>query len=313
MRRRDLLIRLGLAASAVGGLWWLRDNVIWRAPEPVFPAAGRTDWLPFVARANVPVVEATVAGRPVRALIDSGAQYSVVDRALVESLGLRATVEMPLVAYGVSGQPQLGRGLSLDVALGGVALNGLRTAMLDLGPLAAGEGPGTALILGQDVLGTLIVEIEPERRRLRLTRPEAYRPGEDLRPVEVKRSGRALATSVTVEGAAIEAVVDTGSSALLALSQATAAEAGLLDGRPARAGSSIVLGGAMASRIVTARTLTFGDLLYRRVEIPIYPDVAIPGFPDALLGMEAFAERRMALDLGAGRLWASRPMDVTVS
>ena len=56
----------------------------------------------------------------------------------------------------------------------------------------------------------------------------------------------------------------------------------------------------------------FGDQLYERVECPIYPDVALPGFPNALLGMAAFAGRRMVMDLGAGRLSVSRALELTV-
>ena len=44
----------------------------------------------------------------------------------------------------------------------------------------------------------------------------------------------------------------------------------------------------------------------------IYDDVPAPGFPKALIGMEAFDGRRVALDLGGPRLFASNPMDITV-
>ena len=131
-------------------------------------------------------------------------------------------------------------------------------------------------------------------------------------PIAVRRKGGALVTEATVEGATVEAVVDTGASALIALSRTAAEGAGLLDGRHARRGASIVLGGAMASSVVEARTVTFGDQLYERVETPIYPDVALPGFPTALLGMAAFAGRRMVMDLGGGRLSVSRALDLTV-
>ena len=51
-----------------------------------------------------------IAGREVTALIDSGAQYSVIDRALVEALGLTTFFDMPLVAYGVGGSRRSGAG-----------------------------------------------------------------------------------------------------------------------------------------------------------------------------------------------------------
>ncbi len=310
MKRRDVLVRLGLVASGVGGAWWLRDNVLWRRPEVTFPAAA--DWLDYdEPRAEVPTVRALVAGRPVRALVDSGAQYSVIDRALFDSLGLTRTFDIPLVAYGVSGQPQLGRGATLDIEVGGLRVEALRTAILSLGPLASSEGLGAALILGRDLLGEAVLEIEVETRRLRFLPPGTPAPASVI-PVAVRKQGGALVTEATVEGATVEAVVDTGASALIALSQSAAEGAGLLDGRHARRGASIVLGGAMASSVVEARTVTFGDQLYERVETPIYPDVALPGFPAALLGMAAFAGRRMVMDLGGGALSVSRPLDLTV-
>ena len=53
MKRRDVLVRLGLAAAGVGGAWWLRDNVLWRRPEVTFPAGA--EWLAYdEPRADVP-------------------------------------------------------------------------------------------------------------------------------------------------------------------------------------------------------------------------------------------------------------------
>lgn len=306
MRRRDLLVRLGLLAAGVGGAWWLRDNVLWARPSVAFGPDGSTGWLPYdEPRADVPTVLVTVAGRRIRALVDSGAQYSVIDRTLFDALGLSSTFDMPLVAYGVGGQAQLGKGATLDVTVGAARLDGLRTAILSLGPLATTEGLSTPLILGQDVLGEAVLEIDTEARRLRLGRPDSYVVSDGLTPVAVRRSGRGLVTDATVEGAVIEAVVDTGASALLSLSAEAAEGAGLLDGRPQRRGASIVLGGAIASRLVEARTVTVGDALYERVQTPIYADVPLPGFPNALLGMAAFAGRRMVMDLAGGRLLVS--------
>ena len=73
-----------------------------------------------------------------------------------------------------------------------------------------------------------------------------------------------------------------------------------------------MLGGSIDSQIVRSRTITVGDQIYRDADTPIYADVPLPGFPAALVGMEAFAGRRLVLDLGGGRLHASRPLDLTI-
>jgi predicted aspartyl protease len=313
MRRRSFLIRAGAAAAAVGGGLWLKDHVIWRRPRLTFPDGGTSGWSPFVVHdAATPTVRVRIAGREVTALVDSGAQYSVIDRALVEALGLTTFFDMPLVAYGVGGQPQVGRGVTLDLMIGSLTVTGLRTAILDLGPLADEAGLGAPLVLGQDLLGEAVLELDLKRRRARFADPDGYVVSPALRPVPVRRSGTALTAEVTVEGAVIRAVIDTGFSSLIALSQGAAETAGLLDGRPETAGSSIVLGGMARARVIEAKTVTFGDDLWRGVATPVFANSPLPNYPDALLGVAAFDDRDVSLDLGRGRLHVSPQMDLTV-
>lgn len=310
MNRRTLLVRLATLGAAIGAGWWLKDNVLWRKPDVSFdPEAG---WLAFDSRRTpLPTVQATVAGRPVRALIDSGAEFSVIDRSLFETLDQPQTFDMPLVAYGVGGGAQLGKGVTVDVGLGDARVNRLRAAILDLGPLADERGLGTPLIIGHDILSQGVLDLDVERRRLRFLPPDAEIPPH-LAPVEVRSLGRALGTTITVEGAVIEAVIDTGASGLVSLSREAAELAGLLDDRPQERGSSLVLGGAVSSTLVTAETVTFGDQLFRRVRTAIYGDGTAPGYPAALVGMEAFEGRRLMMDMGRGRLHISRPLELSV-
>ncbi|WP_395942724.1 aspartyl protease family protein [Brevundimonas sp.] len=313
MRRRDLLIRLGLVAGGVAGAWWLRDHVLWKAPGVGFPADGSSGWLAYAEpRAVTPTVEVMVNGTPVRALVDSGAQYSVIDRSLVERLGLTHVFNIPMVAYGVGGEAQVGRGVTLDVTVGRMRLDALRAAILSLGPLASEQGLGAPLILGQDVLRELVLELDTGGRRMRFVRREGWTPEPDLAPIAVMRAGKALQAAITVEGATVDAVVDTGASALLAVTRETAQAAGLLDGRERTPGQSIVLGGVVGAETTTVRTLTIGDELYRQATVAIYGDVPVPGFPRALIGMGAFEDRRVVLDLGGPRLFVTRPMEITV-
>lgn len=313
MNRRDLLIRAGLLAGGLGGAWWLRDNVLWRDPGVLFPDAGSSGWLPYdEPRASVPTVKVAVAGQGVRALVDSGAQYSVIDRGLVDVLGLARAADLPLIAYGVGGGAQLGKGATLNLAVGAMRVEKLRAAILALGPLAMRDGLSAPLILGRDVLGETVLELDTVGHRLRFLRRRDHVVPTDARPVAVRPAAGALTTEVTVEGATIQAVVDTGASALLALGREAAARAGLLDGRPTRRTSSIVLGGAIAAEAATARTVTVGDRLYRDAEVAIYADAALPGLPEALLGMAAFEGLGVTLDLTGAGLFVSDAASLTI-
>lgn len=312
--RRSFLARTALLTAGLGGAWWLRERVLWPRPEIAFAGdAGSSGWLPFAhRRALVPTVRARVAGREVTALVDSGAQYSVIDRRLFEALDLGAAFKMPMIAYGVGGDAQVGRGTTLPLAVGAMGAPGLKAAILDLGLLAEAGGLSTPLILGQDVLGELVLELDLPGRRLRFLDPAGHRPWPDAVDAPVARKGAALTSEVTIEGATATVVIDTGASGLLALGREAAAAAGLLDGRAVRAGRSLVLGGVMGAEVVRARTVTFADILFRDVEVAVYPDVRAPGFPSGLLGMEALRGRRAALNLGAGALHIARSMDLTV-
>jgi len=314
MRRRDLLIRLGLVAGGVGGAWWLRDHVLWKAPDVAFAADGSSGWLAYAERrAATPTVEVTVNGTPVRALVDSGAQYSVIDRSLVQRLGLTNVFNIPMVAYGVGGEAQVGRGTTLEVAAGAMRIGALRAAILDLGPLAGEAGLMAPLILGQDVLRELVLELDTTERRMRFLSRPGWVPAADLAPVAVTRAGKALQAAVVVEGARVEAVIDTGASAILAVTRETAGAAGLLDGRARTPGQSIVLGGVVGAETTNVRTLIIAGETYGDAPVAIYGDVAAPGFPRALIGMAAFEDRRVALDLRGPRLFVSRPMEITVA
>jgi len=312
--RRSFLIRAGLVAGVLGGSWWFRQNVVWPSPQARFTTGGTAGWANLVDdRAHVLIIAATLAGEPVRALVDSGAQYSVVDRRLVQRLGLGEGFDIPLLAYGVGGGSQVGRGVTIDITAAGASFTGMRAAILDLGPLAHEAGLATPLILGQDVLGESDLWLDLTERRLALAPPGAPPPWGDLTRTPVLREGRALAAEVSVEGAVTTAMIDTGSSSLLALSRAAAGGLGLLDGRETRRGSSLVLGGSVRSELVRARTVTFGDALFRDATVAIYEDVASRTLPEGLIGMPAFRGRRAVLGLGAGELWLSRAVDIDLS
>ncbi|MDD3836964.1 MAG: retropepsin-like aspartic protease [Phenylobacterium sp.] len=304
--RRSILGQFGALGIAGGAAFLLRDQILWPDPEPRLEANGGSSsgWLSFIGRPGAPAVMVLteVNGRPVRALLDSGAQYSVIDKALAAELGLPHAFAAPMIAYGVGGKPQLGRGVTLAVRAGALTLPALRAAVLDLGPISGGLGLSVPLVLGQDVLSTLVADIDFPRRRVRFLTPEAYEPPQGAFAVPARRKGRALLARVDVEGASLEPVLDTGASSALVLAHDVAEDAGLLSGREVRPARSLVLGGIAAGRMVTVRTLAFGGEVLRDVPVHIYKRQPMPGFPSGLLGVGALSRFRAVLDHHGGRL-----------
>lgn len=302
--RRSFLSQLGLLAAGAGAIWWFRDNILWPSPGVAFESeAQSTGWLPFGRRrGGLVIVEAAVNGSPVNALIDSGAQYSVVDRALADRLALASPLDPPMIAYGAGGNPQVGRGARADIRIGDVTLSGLAAAVLELGPISQMAGLQVPLILGQDVLNRLTADIDFPNRRVRLHTPGAFPLPPEAMAAPVRREGRALLASVVLEGEPLDVIVDTGASGALALSRTVAQTMGLLDGREVRPGSSIVLGGVAQGGVVQASSLQFGGLALEDVDVQIFPLPALPGFPRGLLGLEVLRPYRAILDLAEGTL-----------
>ena len=298
--RRSLLI--GVAAAA-GGLFLVRDRLPWPPLTPRFQNGRDTPWQ-AIPHGGLMEVAVAVNGTPIHAVIDSGAQFSAIDRALAERLQLQRNVAAPLVAFGVSGGPMLTHTVRLDLALPGLAVTGLRAAALDLAPLAQATGREFQMLIGRDLLRRVVIEADFPLRRVRFLTPGAYAPPPDARTIVLADGTRGPMIRVQVEAAApIEVLVDTGSAGVLALSDDAAREAGLLHpGRAVSQAHSVSLGGLSLDRRVTARAVTIGNLTLRDVDIQVYRPAANAPAPSGLLGTGLFSRYRMALDLAGDRL-----------
>ncbi|MEO6340212.1 MAG: aspartyl protease family protein [Caulobacteraceae bacterium] len=301
--RRALLTQAAGLALAGAGAWWLRDSVLLPTARASFdPGASSSGWLPFSAQDDrVVIVSALVNGTPVQALVDSGAQSSVIDRGLALRLGLPLSVIPPVMALGVSGKPQLGRTTALEVRLGALRLR-LRAAVLELNAISVASGLPFGLMLGQDVLQALVADMDFPARRLSLHDPASYQLPAGAVPTPARLQGRELLVPVTVEGAALDVVLDTGASGAISLAADVAEAAGLVTGRAVEQGVSISFGGVSPNRIVRARSFIFAGRRYIDTPIQIYSARAGGMIPKGLLGVEMLKPYRVTLDQGRSRL-----------
>ncbi|HEY0053527.1 MAG TPA: aspartyl protease family protein [Caulobacteraceae bacterium] len=299
--RRSFLSSLALLAGAGGAAWLLRERLMRRdiaveGPESSGP-------IQFASRRSpLAVIPVGLNGRVVPALVDSGAEYTVIDDAFARELALPSVWTPPLVAYGVGGGAQVGRGVGFDLKLGSLTLAGYRAVALTLGPISSIAGLSTPLVLGQDVLGALVADIDFPARSMAFHRPGTLAVPAGAIEAVARKNRRALEVSISVEDRPVPVILDTGASAALSLSRATAQTAGLLDGRRLRETSTIVLGGVARRGSVEAETVRFAGEVLREVEVHIFDASGAPIFPVGLLGVEALRRWRAILDLGAGRL-----------
>lgn len=295
--RRSLLTQVGLLGAGFAAAWAVREH-FWREPQVSFTSARQASgWLDIVTpRAAILIVAAELDGAPVRALIDTGAERSVVHAGLVDRLGLEEGKGLPMAAVGLGGGVQLGGRVSLDLRLGDLVLVGLNATKLDLGPLAD-AGPFAAdIVIGRDVLKGMAIDLDLPNRRLALSASAGERRG-----LAARLGGSPLMAEANLEGRVVRALVDSGASGHLTLSNAQAETYGLLK-RPARADQSIVLGGSVRTRSVPVSRLEVLGRVFENIEVHVLPDQRVPGAPDAIIGLECFRQDRTMLDLGEGRL-----------
>lgn len=307
--RRRLLARLGLLATAGAALFLVRDRLPWPPLEPRFANGRDTPWLPLPERGGLIDIAASVNGAPIRAVVDSGAQFSAIDRGLAERLGLARTLAAPLLAYGVSGAPSLTHTVRLDLSLPGLAIPGLRAAALDLAAISDATGRDFHLLIGRDVLRELVVEVDFPRDRARFLAHGRFRPARDAIELPLRLKGGAPMVAVQIEDAPpLDVLVDTGASGVLALSHTAASDAGLLAaGRPVSSAHSVSLGGLSLDRLVRARTLRVGSMTLHDADVQIYTPASNAPAPSGLLGTGLFRQFRLALDLNGRRLLLTRP------
>jgi len=302
--RRVLLRQAAVLGLGLGAAWWLRERYFFPTPTIAFTnGAADTGWLPLPDPAGLIELPALVGGIPIRVVVDSGAQFSAIDRRLAARLGLKDS-PIPLLAFGVSGAPSLTHTVSLDLAIGPLQLSGVRAATLELLTLSGVIRRPFAMLIGRDVLRALAIDIDWPNGRMRFVRPEAFQPPAGASVARTRSQGGALMTSVSIEGSPpVEVMIDTGASSDLALSQKTAEGLGLLADRQIATGRSVSLGGLSQDQVVRARAVEFAGRRLTDVEVQIFTPTAPAPLPAGLLGVGILKRYRVALDLGAGVLW----------
>lgn len=299
------MVALGAAGAAYV---FVRQQLVWPTPDVVLAQGRWSGWIDLPDRGGLLALPARIGGEPILAVVDSGAQYTAVDAGLAERQQLPSATPVPMIAFGVSGAPSVTRAVKLDVELGPVAVRGLRAATLNLRALSGLTSQPFSLLLGRDFLRDAVTEVDLPRGRVAFFDPESWRPPAEARAVTVRLENGGVMAEVKVENAApIEVMVDTGATGALALSEAAARAAGLLDGRPMRRAQSVTLGGVSQDGVVRARRVEFAGRVFENLEVQIYRPAANAPVPDGLLGLGVLDRFRFVMDLPGGRLFLIGP------
>jgi predicted aspartyl protease len=305
--RRAVLSRLAALGLGAGAVLALRMELSWPRPQVVFREDGWSGWMRLPMPGGLITLPARIGWAHVRAVVDSGAQYSAIDAELAEKLALPSATPLPMVAFGVSGDPTLTKAVRLDVDLGGFALKGLRAATLGLMPLSRLTRQPFSLLLGRDFLSAVVAETDFPAARVAFHAPGSWRSPAGALAVPVRRDSGGLMAAVQVEGRApVEVLIDTGATGPLALSEAAARDAGLMDGRPLHPAPSVTVGGLSQDGVVVARQVLFAGRRLSDVEVQIFRPAAHAPVPAGLVGMGLLRSFHLAMDHAQGRLFEVR-------
>ena len=192
--------------------------------------------LPFELISNHIHVEGHIGdSRPLSIIVDTGAGGSVLNSSLVSSLGLEETGKLE-VRGGGEGSQDLGHVKGVNLKLGGHALKETSFATIDLTPLEPLEGRTIDLILGYDVLGRAVLEVDYSAKEVTFHASETFTyegPGERL-PFTLQNNHPHIRAEVLLAESSASGtfMVDTGARMALYLNRLFTERHGVKDAVP---------------------------------------------------------------------------------
>lgn len=257
------------------------------------------------------VVEARLAGRAGRFVLDTGSGAAALAPGFADGLDL-AFDAAPAQALGAGGAMAPVRLARSCLELGPLRLMGMRTAVLASDPFQS-TGHNIAGTLGRGVFERWTVRIDFVARRLILTEPDDFAPGNGVlvRPIDVSAGVPIVEALVEARGGEtprpLRLVLDTGTGFYPMLLGAAAAErAGLSNAGPA---IDVMLGagaaGKVHGKVRRAASLGFDGLPLPNAFLGVVEaDAGFfgSGFADGTLGLGYLGRGALTLDYAGRRL-----------
>jgi len=282
---------------------------------PLTFARGKTSsgWLPFEYVAGTRIfVRATINGRPVLAMLDSGASSTVLDRRFASSLGLSPKGD--LTGQGAGGSTQYSVVQGVTVKLGDLSWNGGDAVAIDLSAVEKQVGHPLPMVLGGELFRDAVVEIDFKRRRIAFHNPLSYRAAPDAHAVALTPAGENQAISVLVEGRAAKLLFDLGNAGAVDLFPRFWEQSGFADNRRASTTFAGGVGGMSVQKVTMLRTIALGGATFKelpsRLEDRQSSLAARSGDLDGNIGMGVLSRFHLVVDFPHRRVLFAPPVDV---
>lgn len=222
-------------------------------------------WVPFtLTPANQIRFTATIEGRAVAAILDTGVSTSVLTRRFADAAGLAVTPGPPAAAVG--GSTAIGWVDSPTLGFGGLNHRGGRLAVATL-PDSATGGEAVALLVGRDLLEAFALDIDYDAGRFRLLRSGRMPFRGTGLPLVIGGAAPAYRTDTAIDGQPAQLIVDTGDGNAVTLTAAL--WRGAARDVPTTTTLSYGVGGSTVTGLAIVPRLAIGSLRAGPTEIAI--------------------------------------------
>ncbi len=262
--------------------------------------------VPVHLYSGLPLIDGTIAGKPVRMVLDTGADRTLLSEAAVRRLGLRRDSRATRSA-GIGGSFAAFDALAGAIHFGNVSVP-LSSVVVGNFALGLSESQVDGL-LGADLWRQLDVDLDLPARTATFYRAQLCRrsappwPGPAIGIAGLPGPANRLLLPAALDGQGAVAIFDTGaqvSGVSFRLAARTAeADAPARDVRVRGAGASVAK--LKARRFASFRV---GPLLFNNPVLPVLP---LPQFADALVGQDMLRGCRAWFSFAARQLFLAAP------
>jgi Aspartyl protease/PDZ domain len=267
--------------------------------------ASSTGWIPFEFFGGTRIfIPAKVNGRDVVVLLDSGAQSSVIDKGLAQSIGLKPKGEGNLQGSGGDETAAIVDGVTVEV--GALKLSNLTVISIDLQSHAGALGHALPFVLGDELFRELAVDIDFANRRIAFSDPARIARPQGAVEVPLAALLGLRSIPVSVDGAPpVQVEFDLGSNSPLMVFPSYAKAHGLPDGRTSQRFSGGA-GGMHSETIASLGKVELAGVTFANVPTLFPPDTISSVKSDLIsgnAGLPVLSRFHLVIDYSHDRVW----------
>ena len=268
-------------------------------------AAEASGWVLFERGDGGIIIQVTINGVLTRAILDNAASRTLVSAELATRAKLPMANATGLTVRSWGEPRQAVMAGPTTVALGRLSKS-VQPIVLPFGT----AGPPQPLLFGQDALRGSILQVDPNRRMLRLLPRRPFKAPADFVlvsiPMEVKADQESpVNIPMRLEGHEVSASLDLGSDLALHISKPLAERFGLLKNRLVSNALSGSVGGFSTSPALSVKTASLAGHEFSDVPAEVF----LAPKETAVLGLNLMERFYLLLDGEAGKLWLKPIVD----